>query len=174
MVDRLIQQAICQVLTPIFDPTFSESSFGFRPKRSAHGAAKQVQQIIRQGHTHCIDVDLAQFFDRVQHDVLMNCVGRKVHNRHLLRLIGRYLRAGVMVEGVLQPTEEGAPQGGPLSPLLSNWSNKDCFRESNSGASLLHFGEPPSADPHARWCGGWAGKPARLPDLFGVMFDDEV
>ena len=119
VLDRLIQQAICQVLTPIFDPGFSESSFGFRPGRSAHGAAKRVQQIIRQRHEYCVDVDLSKFFDRVQHDVLMNRVGRKVHDVRLLRLIGRYLRAGVMVEGVLQPTDEGSPQGGPLSPLLS-------------------------------------------------------
>ena len=120
VLDRLIQQAICQVLTPIFDPTFSESSFGFRPGRSAHGATKRVQQIIRQGHSHCVDVDLSKFFDRVQHDVLMAILSRKVHDLRLLRLIGRYLRAGVMVEGVLQPTPEGSPQGGPLSPLLSN------------------------------------------------------
>lgn len=120
VIDRLIQQAICQVLTPIFDPDFSESSFGFRPGRSAHGATKQVQQIIQQGYPHCVDVDLSKFFDRVQHDVLMSCVSRKVHDRRLLRLIGRYLRAGVMVEGVMQPTPEGSPQGGPLSPLLSN------------------------------------------------------
>ena len=120
MLDRLIQQAILQVLTPIFDPGFSESSFGFRPGRSAHGAAKQVQRIIRQGYAHVIDGDLSKFFDRVQHDLLMSCVSRKVHDKCLLRLIGRYLRAGVMVEGVLQPTSEGAPQGGPLSPLLSN------------------------------------------------------
>ncbi len=120
VLDRLIQQAISQVLTLIFDPGFSESSFGFRPGRSAHGAAKRVQQIIRQRHEYCVDVDLSKFFDRVQHDVLMNRVGRKVHDVRVLRLIGRYLRAGVMVEGVLQPTDEGSPQGGPLSPLLSN------------------------------------------------------
>ncbi len=129
VLDRLIQQATCQVLTPVFDPTFSESSFGFRPNRSAHGATKQVQQIIRQGHTHCVDVDLSKFFDRVQHDVLMGCVSRKVHDRRVLRLIGRYLRAGVMVEGVLQPTEEGSPQGGPLSPLLSNILLDDLDKE---------------------------------------------
>ena len=129
VVDRLIQQATCQVLTPIFDPGFSESSFGFRPRRSAHGATKQVQKIIRQGHTHCVDVDLSKFFDRVQHDVLMRCVSRKVHDRRLLRLIGRYLRAGVMVEGVLQPTDEGSPQGGPLSPLLSNVLLDDLDKE---------------------------------------------
>lgn len=129
VLDRLIQQAICQVLTPVFDPYFSESSFGFRPNRSAHGATKQVQKIIRQGHTHCVDVDLSKFFDRVQHDVLMSCVSRKVHDGRLLRLIGRYLRAGVMVEGVLQPTDEGAPQGGPLSPMLSNILLDDLDKE---------------------------------------------
>ena len=129
VLDRLIQQAICQVLTPIFDPGFSESSFGFRPGRSAHGAAKRVQQIIRQRHEYCVDVDLSKFFDRVQHDVLMNRVGRKVHDVRLLRLIGRYLRAGVMVEGVLQPTDEGSPQGGPLSPLLSNILLDDLDKE---------------------------------------------
>ncbi len=80
VLDRFIQQAIAQVLTPIFDPEFSESSYGFRPGRSAHGAAKRVQQIIRQRHAHCIDVDLSKFFDRVQHDVLMSRVSRKVHD----------------------------------------------------------------------------------------------
>jgi len=129
VLDRLIQQAICQVLTPIFDPDFSESSFGFRPNRSAHGAAKRVQQIIRQRHEHCIDVDLSKFFDRVQHDVLMSRVSRKVHDVCLLRLIGRYLRAGVLVEGVVQPTDEGSPQGGPLSPLLSNILLDDLDKE---------------------------------------------
>ncbi len=110
MLDRLIQQAICQILTPIFDPEFSESSFGFRPGRSAHGAAKRVQQIIRQRREFCVDVDLSKFFDRVQHDVLMSRVSRKVRDVRLLRLIGCFLRAGVMVEGVLQPTDEGAPR----------------------------------------------------------------
>ena len=129
VLDRLIQQAISQVLTPTFDPNFSDSSFGFRPNRSAHGAAKQVQKIIRQGHTHCVDVDLSKFFDRVQHDILMSCVSRKVHDRRLLRLIGRFLRAGVLVEGMLQPTPEGSPQGGPLSPLLSNVLLDDLDKE---------------------------------------------
>jgi len=129
VLDRLIQQAISQVLTPVFDPTFSESSFGFRPNRSAHGATKQVQKIIRQGHRHCVDVDLSKFFDRVQHDVLMSRVSRKVHDVCLLRLIGKYLRAGVMVDGVVQPTDEGSPQGGPLSPLLSNILLDDLDKE---------------------------------------------
>ena len=94
--DRLIQQAILQVLTPIFDPGFSESSFGFRPNRSAQGAAQQVQAHIRAGYRHCVDMDLSKFFDRVQHDVLLARVARKVRDKRLLRLIGRYLRAGVM------------------------------------------------------------------------------
>ena len=129
VIERLIQQAIVQVLTPIFDPHFSESSFGFRPKRSAHGAARQVQRIIRRGHRFAADIDLSKFFDRVQHDVLMARVARRVKDKLLLRLIGRYLRAGVMVEGVLQPTDVGAPQGGPLSPILSNILLDDLDKE---------------------------------------------
>lgn len=118
--DRLLQQAILQVLTPIFDPDFSESSFGFRPKRSAQGAAKQVQTHIRSGFRHCVDMDLSKFFDRVQHDVLLARVARKVHDKRLLRLIGRYLRVGVMVDRQWEPSHEGTMQGGPLSPLLAN------------------------------------------------------
>lgn len=95
VMDRLIQQAVLQILTPIFDPGFSESSFGFRPQRSAQDGAKQVQNHIRAGYRHCIDMDLSKFFDRVQHDVLMVRVARKVHDWRLLKLIGRYLRAGV-------------------------------------------------------------------------------
>jgi RNA-directed DNA polymerase len=121
VLDRLIQQAILQILTPIFDPHFSESSFGFRPKRSAHGAIKQIQRTVREGYRHCVDMDLSKFFDRVQHDVLLVRVARQVHDRRLLKLIGRYLRAGVlMVDGVVQPSPEGTMQGGPLSPLLAN------------------------------------------------------
>ena len=118
--ERLLQQAILQVLTPIFDPDFSESSFGFRPKRSAQQAALQVQAHIRASYRHCVDMDLSKFFDRVQHDVLMTRVARKVHDKRVLRLIGRYLRAGVMVDGNLQPSIEGTMQGGPLSPILAN------------------------------------------------------
>ena len=120
VVDRLIQQAILQVLTPIFDPGFSESSFGFRPKRSAHGAIKQVQHHIRSGYRHCVDMDLSKFFDRVDHTVLLARVSRKVSDPRLLRLISRYLRAGVMVDFQWEPSLEGTMQGGPLSPLLAN------------------------------------------------------
>ena len=132
VVDRVIQQAILQVLTPIFDPGFSESSFGFRPNRSAHDAVKQIQQHIRAGHRHCVDMDLSKFFDRVQHDVLMVRVSRKVDDKRLLRLIGRYLRAGVLVDTDLQPSTEGTMQGGPLSPLLANILLDDFDKELES------------------------------------------
>ena len=118
--DRVIQQAILQVLTPIFDPGFSDSSFGFRPHRSAQGAVKQVQAHIQAGYRHCVDMDLSKFFDRVQHDVLLSRVARKVRDKRLLRLIGRYLRAGIMEGQELRPSIEGTMQGGPLSPLLAN------------------------------------------------------
>jgi RNA-directed DNA polymerase len=120
VVDRVIQQAILQVLTPIFDPDFSESSYGSRPKRSAHGAIQQVKTIVKAGYRVAVDVDLEQFFDTVNHDVLMSRVARKISDKVLLRLIGRYLRAGVLVGDRVEPTEWGTPQGSPLSPLLSN------------------------------------------------------
>jgi RNA-directed DNA polymerase len=120
VLDRVLQQAILQVLTPLFDPEFSESSFGCRPKRSAHGAIKQVKEYVKQGYRGVVDLDLEKFFDSVNHDVLMFRVARKVRDKRLLSLMGRYLRAGVMVEGVVQTTEWGTPQGSPLSPLLAN------------------------------------------------------
>jgi len=129
LVDRVIQQAIVLILTPTFDPDFSESSFGYRPFRSAQDAVKQVQKIIRSGRRQCVDMDLSKFFDRVQHDVLMSRVSRKVHDKRLLKLIGRYLRAGVMVDGTGQPSQEGTMQGGPLSPLLSNIYLDDLDKE---------------------------------------------
>lgn len=129
VVDRVIQQAIAQVLTPIFDPGFSESSFGFRPGRSAHGALRQVQGHIEAGYRIAVDLDLAKFFDHVQHDVLMARVARKIGDQRLLALIGRYLRAGVLVGEAIQPTELGTPQGGPLSPLLGNILLDDLDKE---------------------------------------------
>lgn len=109
VTDRLIQQAIAQVLTPIFDPGFSESSFGFRPGRSAHGALRQVQGHLKAGCRITVDLDLAKFFDNVQHDVLMARVARKVRDKRLLALIGRYLRAGVLVGERIQATTIGTP-----------------------------------------------------------------
>ncbi len=129
VVDRVIQQAILQVLTPIFDPGFSESSYGSRPKRSAHGAIKQVKAYLKAGYRIAVDLDVEKFFDTVQHDVLMARVGRKVHDKVLLKLIGRYLRAGVMVDGIMQASEWGTPQGSPLSPLLANVLLDDLDKE---------------------------------------------
>ena len=120
VMDRLIQQAICQHLMPMFDSDFSEFSYGFRPGRSAHGAVRQVREYILQGYRIAVDMDLSKFFDTVNHDVLMHYVAQKVSDKQVLRLIGKYLRAGVMVNGRLQQTRKGVPQGGPLSPLLAN------------------------------------------------------
>lgn len=120
VIDRVIQQAIAQVLTPIFDPSFSSQSFGFRPGRNGHQAVKQVQQIIKQKRRIAVDVDLSKFFDRVNHDLLMTLVGRRVQDKRLKQLIGRYLRAGFIDNQFFHETREGIPQGGPLSPLLAN------------------------------------------------------
>jgi RNA-directed DNA polymerase len=129
VVDRVIQQAIAQVMTPIFDPEFSESSYGFRPKRSAHGALKQVKADIQAGYRIAVDLDLAKFFDNVDHDILMARVARRIGDKRLLALIGRYLRAGVLIHDEIQPSELGTPQGGPLSPLLANILLDDLDRE---------------------------------------------
>jgi len=118
--DRLIQQSIQQVLTPVFDPTFSGSSYGFRPHRSAHEAVRRVRALIRSGYRYVVDLDIEKFFDRVNHDILMVQVAKHVRDKRLLRLIGKYLRSGVEVDGRVEPTRQGTPQGGPLSPLLAN------------------------------------------------------
>ena len=129
VVDRLIQQAIYQVLMPIFDPGFSESSYGFRPGRSAQDAVRKVREHIQEGYRIAVDMDLSKFFDTVNHDVLMHRVGRKVRDKRVLRLIGKYLRAGVMVQGRFRKTPKGVPQGGPLSPLLANILLDDLDKE---------------------------------------------
>ncbi len=129
VMDRLIQQAITQVLTPVFDPYFSESSFGFRPNRSAHQAVRKVLSLIQKGYAYAVDIDLEKFFDTVNHDVLMNRVSRRISDKGILRLIGKYLRAGVVVNGSLNETSKGVPQGGPLSPLLSNILLDDLDKE---------------------------------------------
>jgi RNA-directed DNA polymerase len=118
VLDRLIQQAVAQVLQPIFDPGFSQHSYGFRPGRSAHQAVEAARGFIQDGYGWVVDVDLERFFDRVNHDKLMHRVARRVADKRLLRLVRAYIEAGVMVDGVGQPTTEGTPQGSPLSPLL--------------------------------------------------------
>lgn len=120
VTDRVIQQAIAQVLTPIFDPDFSNNSFGFRPHRNGQQAVKQVQSIIKTGRRFAVDVDLSKFFDRVNHDLLMTFLGYKVKDKRLLKLIKRYLRAGFIDNQLYSESREGVPQGGPLSPLLAN------------------------------------------------------
>ena len=120
VLDRLIQQALLQVLQPRFDPTFSEHSHGFRPTRSAHGAIREAQRYVQEGKRWAVDVDLEKFFDRVNHDVLMGRLAKRIEEGRVLVLIRRYLNAGVMADGVVVDRHEGTPQGGPLSPLLAN------------------------------------------------------
>jgi len=120
VLDRLIQQAVLQVLQPMFDPTFSEHSHGFRPGRSAHEAVCEAQRYIQEGRRWVVDVDLEKFFDRVNHDVLMGRLEKRIGDERMLRLIRGYLDAGIMVNGVVMERHEGTPQGGPLSPLLAN------------------------------------------------------
>ena len=120
VLDRFIQQAVMQALQADWDRTFSEASFGFRPGRSAHQAVERAQAYIASGHTIVVDIDLEKFFDRVNHDILMGLVAKRVTDKRILKLIRGFLTAGVLADGLVSPTEEGTPQGGPLSPLLSN------------------------------------------------------
>ncbi len=129
VVDRFIQQAVLQVLQERWDPTFSDRSYGFRPGRSAHQAVAQVQEYIAEGYRWVVDIDLEKFFDRVNHDKLMGLVFQRIADIRLIKLIRAYLNAGVMEGGLVSPTEEGMPQGGPLSPLLSNLVLDELDRE---------------------------------------------
>ena len=129
VLDRLIQQALHQVLSPIFEPSFSPNSFGFRPAKSAHDALKAAQKIVASGKRWVVDMDLEQFFDRVNHDILMSRLARRIDDKQALSLIRRYLESGVMSDGVVTASEEGTPQGGPLSPLLSNVLLDDLDKE---------------------------------------------
>ena len=124
-----MQQAILQVIEPIFDPHFSESSFGFRPKRSAHGALGQASKFVAEGANYCVDIDLEKFFDKVNHDMLMARVARRIKDKRLLKLIRAFLNVGIMDNGVLTNREKGTPQGGPLSPILSNILLDDLDKE---------------------------------------------
>lgn len=129
VIDRLVQQAILQVLEHILDPIFSENSYGFRPRRSAHQALAKASEYVREGRTIVVDLDLEKFFDRVNHDILMARLVRRVKDKKLLRLIRRYLESGMMSNGVILERQEGTPQGGPLSPLLANLLLDDLDKE---------------------------------------------
>ncbi|MCM3473713.1 group II intron reverse transcriptase/maturase [Brevibacillus agri] len=142
VLDRLLQQALLQVLTPIFDPIFSPQSYGFRPGRKAQDAVRQAQSYIREGYRVVVDMDLEKFFDRVNHDILMAKVAKKVKDKRVLRLIRRYLQAGVMINGCRVATDEGTPQGGPLSPLLANIMLDDLDKElSNRGHRFVRYAD---------------------------------
>jgi RNA-directed DNA polymerase len=118
--DRFIQQLLLQVLTPVFDPQFSEHSYGFRPGRSAQDAVRAAQQYAQEGKDWVVDIDISKFFDHVNHDILMGRIGKTIRDKRVLHLIGKYLRRGAMVDGLVEASVEGTPQGGPLSPLLAN------------------------------------------------------
>jgi RNA-directed DNA polymerase len=129
VLDRLIQQALLQVLTPVFDPHFSDRSYGFRPGRSAHQAVRRAQEAMAEGHGWVVDLDLEAFFDRVNHDALLARVARTVKDKKVLKLLRAYLNAGIMAQGVLVRSQEGTPQGSPLSPLLANIMLDDLDQE---------------------------------------------
>jgi group II intron reverse transcriptase/maturase len=152
VVDRMIQQAIAQVLSPIFEKTFSDKSYGFRPKRDAKQAVNKAKEYIEQGYKWVVDIDLAKYFDTVNHDKLMALVAREIKDKRVLKIIRLFLQSGIMINGVYVDTEEGCPQGGPLGPLLSNimltefdrelekWGHKFC-RYADDCAPRRHFQE---------------------------------
>lgn len=142
VLDRFIQQAIQQVLTLIFDPTFSDSSYGFRPGKSARQAVREAQRFIRRGKKIVIDIDLEKFFDRVNHDILMTKLVNKISDKRILRIIRKYLQSGVMLNGCCVATEEGTPQGGPISPLLANIMLNDLDQElTKRGHSFVRYAD---------------------------------
>ena len=142
VVDRLVQQAILQVLSPLYDPTFSSSSYGFRPGKSAHQALASAQKHVAEGKDWLVDLDLEKFFDRVNHDLLMGRLARRIGDKRMLGLVRRYLQAGVLLNGVVVEREEGTPQGGPLSPLLANILLDDLDKElERRGLSFCRYAD---------------------------------
>ena len=155
VLDRFIEQALLQVLQEEWDETFSERSYGFRPKRSAHQGVAQAQAYIRQGYTWVVDIDVEKFFDRVNHDVLMSRVRVRVKDRRVVRLIHRFLKAGVFtLEGMVEPTGEGTPQGGPLSPLLANLILDELDKElEKRGHRFVRYADDGNIYVHSRQAG---------------------
>jgi RNA-directed DNA polymerase len=171
VVDRVIQQALLQVLTPIFDPKFSESSYGFRPGRSAHAAVRAARGYVREGKAWVVDLDIEKFLDQVNHDLLMDRIARVIRDKRVLRLLGRYLRAGALVGGEVEPSGEGTPQGGPLSPLLANIYLDELDRElEKRGLSFcryaddcnIYVGSQAAAERVFESISAWLGKRLRL------------
>lgn len=171
VLDRFIQQLLLQVLTPIWDPRFSESSYGFRPGRRAHDAVRQVRNYAKAGKTWVVDLDIEQFFDRVHHDILMRRIAEVIRDKRVLQLIRRYLRGGILGEGVVRERTEGTPQGGPLSPLLANIyldpldreleRRGHCFARYADDCNIYVSG-PAAADRLMRTLPAWIAKHLRL------------
>ena len=154
VVERFIQQAVLQVLTPLFDPTFSDSSFGFRPGRSAHQAVRQLRRFADRGAEWVVDLDLEKFFDRINHDMLMARIARRVKDPQVLRLIRRYLQAGIMVRGICTPRVQGAAQGSPLSPLLGNILLDDFDKElERRGLAFVRYADDAMIVVHSQRAG---------------------
>ena len=154
VVDRLVQQAMYQVLEPILDPQFSDFSYGFRPKRGAHDALRQAEQYVADERMYVVDIDLEKFFDRVNHDILMSRLARHVKDKHFLRIVRRFLEAGMMCDGVCVARREGTPQGGPLSPLLSNLLLDDLDKElERRGHAFCRYADDCNIYVHSRKAG---------------------
>ena len=167
-LDRCFQQSILQVLQPMFDPTFSQHSHGFRPGRSAHDAVCEAQKYIQSGKRVVVDVDLEQFFDRVNHDVLMGKLERRISDKRMLGLIRRYLEAGIMANGVAMERHEGTPQGGPLSPLLANVLLDEVDKElEKRGLSFARYADDRTSAANQR--GEERGSAAVGPKVSGLQ-----
>ena len=142
VIDRVIQQAISQKLQPIFEPLFSDGSYGYRPKRSAQQAIQKVKAYAEQGYVHAVEIDLSKYFDTLNHDLLLNLLRRQIHDKRVIELIKRYLKSGVMENGILIRTDEGSPQGGPLSPLLANIYLNEFDQEMESrGVKIIRYAD---------------------------------
>jgi RNA-directed DNA polymerase len=142
VTDRFIQQAIAQILSPIYDVTFSEHSYGFRPNRSAHDAVREAKSYIQEGYLWVVDMDLEKFFDKVNHDRLMGTLAKRIEDKRLLKLIRKYLKSGILINGLFKTSEEGTPQGGPLSPLLSNIVLDELDKElENRGHKFVRYAD---------------------------------
>lgn len=142
VTDRFIQQAIAQILSPIYDITFSEHSYGFRPNRSAHDAVREAKRFIQEGCRWVVDMDLEKFFDKVNHDRLMGTLAKRIEDKRLLKLIRKYLKSGILINGLFKTSEEGTPQGGPLSPLLSNIVLDELDKElENRGHKFVRYAD---------------------------------